>query len=157
MLWPGEWARHHGPMAMDPCEPRVGRVPPEGVHSPRVRRSLARGGVQHSSEAELRPRGRLALERGGVLSEAEFWYYGAGLLERGGVLPEGCRGRLLLGRRCHPGRSCSGCNWLLVSSFAFLLFCEEMGFSLVIRGPLWLSSTVAPEPLQWYPLGARRG
>jgi hypothetical protein len=88
---------------MDPCEPRARRVPPEGVHSPRVRRSLARGGVQHSSEAELHPRGRLALERGGVLSKGEFWYYGAGPLERGGVLPEGCRGRLLAGPPVSPG------------------------------------------------------
>jgi hypothetical protein len=34
---------------------------------PRVRRSLARGGIQPSSEAESRPRGRPALERGRVL------------------------------------------------------------------------------------------
>jgi hypothetical protein len=26
----------------------------------------------------------------------------------------------------------------------FLLFCEEMGFSWVIRGPLWLSPTTWP-------------
>jgi hypothetical protein len=31
----------------------------------------------------------------------------------------------------------------LVSSFAFLLFCKEMGFFPVIRGPLWLSPTKA--------------
>jgi hypothetical protein len=37
-----------------------------GARSPRARRRPAQGGVQPSSEAESRPRGRPALERGGV-------------------------------------------------------------------------------------------
>jgi hypothetical protein len=44
MLWSGEWARRHGPVAADPREPRA-------------RRSPARGRAQPSSEAEFRPRG----------------------------------------------------------------------------------------------------
>jgi hypothetical protein len=69
MLWSGEQARRHGPVVADPREPsseaesrmRVraalerGRVPHEGAHSPRARRSFARGGIQPSSEAEFRP------------------------------------------------------------------------------------------------------
>jgi hypothetical protein len=39
----------------------------EGASSPRVRRNPARGGAQPSSEAEPQPRGRPALERGGIL------------------------------------------------------------------------------------------
>jgi hypothetical protein len=38
------------------------------------------------------------------------------------------------------------CNLQFVSSFAFLLFCEERGFFPVIRGPLWLSSRVPRNP-----------
>jgi hypothetical protein len=56
MLWSGEQAQHHGPEVGDPREPRA-------------RRSPARGGVQPSSEAESRTRGRPALERGGVSPE----------------------------------------------------------------------------------------
>jgi hypothetical protein len=47
----------------------------------------------------------------------------------------------LQGRWCHPGNSFMRGSLPLVSSFAFSLFCEEMGFSLVNRGPLWLSPT----------------
>jgi hypothetical protein len=75
-----------------------------------VKRSFARGGVQPSSEAELRPMGRPALERGEVspegasspqarrsftrggvqpLGEAEFRWYGDGPLEGGGDSAEG--------------------------------------------------------------------
>jgi hypothetical protein len=43
-----------------------GEASPEGASSPRVRRNLTRGGVQHSTEAKPHPRGRPALERGGV-------------------------------------------------------------------------------------------
>jgi hypothetical protein len=39
---------------------------------PRARWSLARGGVRPSSEAESRPRGRLALERGRIPPEGAF-------------------------------------------------------------------------------------
>jgi hypothetical protein len=38
----------------------------EGVSSPRARGNLTRGGVQPSSEVELHPRGRPALERDGI-------------------------------------------------------------------------------------------
>jgi hypothetical protein len=39
-----------------------------------------------------------------------------------------------------------------------LLFCERKWVSpRLYRGPPWLSPTVAPEPLRWYPLGTRRG
>jgi hypothetical protein len=54
-----------------------------GVRVARARRRLARGGVRPSSEVEIRPRGRQALERGGdpvVRCLA---------LELGGVSPEG--------------------------------------------------------------------
>jgi hypothetical protein len=70
MLWSEEWARRHGPTAVDPHESieRGGDLP-EGAHSPRARRSLARGGVPPSSEAELHLRGRPALERGRILPE----------------------------------------------------------------------------------------
>jgi hypothetical protein len=40
--------------------------------------------------------------------------------------------------------------------FVFYYFLKR-GFPPVIRGPLWLSPTVAPEPLRWYPLGTCRG
>jgi hypothetical protein len=33
----------------------------------------------------------------------------------------------------------------------------KIGVSPVVRGPLWLSPTVAPEPLQRYPLGTHKG
>jgi hypothetical protein len=56
MLRSGEWALRHGPVEVDPCEPRA-------------RRSPARGCTQPSSEAESHPRGRPALERGGVSPE----------------------------------------------------------------------------------------
>jgi hypothetical protein len=136
MLQLGEWARRHGPVAVDPRSNNRGRVPPQGAHSPRARQSLARGGVQPSSGAEFRPRGRPALERGGVSPEGasgprarrSFGVTASGPLSEAEFCPRGAGVGCLLGRRCHPGRSCSGCNWLLVSSFAFLLFCEEMGF-----------------------------
>jgi hypothetical protein len=63
MLWSGERAR--GPRARAVLE--RGGDSPEGTSSPRARRRFARGGVRPSSEAEIRPRGRPALERGGDL------------------------------------------------------------------------------------------
>jgi hypothetical protein len=69
----------------------------------------------------------------GPSSEAEFLLRGAGagrLKDRWGYL----------------GRSRMRCNLPLEGSSAFSLFCKEMSFILVIRGPLWLSPIVAPEP-----------
>jgi hypothetical protein len=74
---------------------------PEGTHSPRARRSLARGGVHPSSEVEFRPRGRPALERGRVSPEGassprarqSFTRGGRPALEQGGVF---------VVRRCAP-------------------------------------------------------
>jgi hypothetical protein len=65
MLWSGEWAKGwqtHGSLER-------GGVPPEGASSPRAKRSPAQGGIQPSSEAEFRPRGRPTLERGRVSPE----------------------------------------------------------------------------------------
>jgi hypothetical protein len=138
MLRSGEWAQRHGPVAATHVSLERGGVPPEGAHSRRARQSFARGGVQPSNEAEFRCYGA------GPSSEVEF---------RPRDVGAGC----LLGRWCYLGRGCMRSNLPLVSSFVFLLFCEEMGFSLVIRGPLWLSPTVALELLQWYPLGTHRG
>jgi hypothetical protein len=80
------------------------------LRRPRARRRFTRGGIQPSSEAEIRPRGRPALERGGdspegassprarrrfarggvqPSSEAEIRPRGRPALERGGSLPEG--------------------------------------------------------------------
>jgi hypothetical protein len=102
--------------------------------------------MQPSSEAESRKRGCLAFERSGVLvvrhqgpsSESEF-------------PGTSC----LLGRWCYPGRGHVERNLPLVGSFMFLLFREKLDFPPLIRGPLWLSPTVAPEPLRRYPLGTR--
>jgi hypothetical protein len=75
-----------------------GGDPPEGASSPRAWRSLARGGVQPSSEVEFRR-------------------YSAVPLERSGVSPEGCWGRPPGGPLRLPGpllpspsRDCVGCN-----------------------------------------------
>jgi hypothetical protein len=74
MLQSGEWV-----WEWRTCESlERGGVSPEGASSPRARRSLARGCVQASSEAEFR-------------------WYGAVPLEQSGVSPEGCRGRPLDG------------------------------------------------------------
>jgi hypothetical protein len=84
-----------------------------------------RGGpASASSETESHPRGRPALERGGVppegavqpsseaeshprgvqhSSEAKFRRYGVVPLERSGVSPEGCRGRPFGGPLRFPG------------------------------------------------------
>jgi hypothetical protein len=57
-----------------------------GLRRPRARRRLVRGGVRPSSEAEARPRGRQALERGGESVARRL------VLERDGDSPEGYRG-----------------------------------------------------------------
>jgi hypothetical protein len=95
-----------------------GGDPPKGAHSPRVRRSPARGGAWPSSEVEFRPRGRPALERGGVSTVRRC------PLERSGLSPEGCRGPRLLS----PGRDCVGCNLQFVSLFVFRYLRKKMGF-----------------------------
>jgi hypothetical protein len=117
------------------------------------------------SEVEFHPRGRPALERGGVSpggasSPRARWSFGvtvSGPSCEAEFLLRGAKAGCLLGRWGYPSHGCMRCDLPLVSLFVILLFCEEMGFFLVIRGPLWLSPTVAPEPLQWYPLGTRRG
>jgi hypothetical protein len=65
MLRSGQWVREKRTRE----SLKRGGDPPEGAHSPRVRRSLTRVGVQPSSEAEFRLRGRPTLERGGVSPE----------------------------------------------------------------------------------------
>jgi hypothetical protein len=138
-------------------------VPVGGVGE--ASRTCGGGPTRASSEAESRPRVRIALERNGVSPEGasspqarrSFSVTAPSPSSEAEFHPRGTGAGCLLGRWCYPGRGCVRGNLPLVSSFAFLLFCEEMGFSPVIRGPLWLSPTVAPEPLQWYPLGTRRG
>jgi hypothetical protein len=93
-----------------------GGVSPEGASSRRARQSFAEGA------SSPRARRSFGVTAPGPSSEAEFCPRGAGA---------GC----LLGRWCHSGRSCMRGSLTLVSSFAFLLFCEEMGFFLVIRDP----------------------
>jgi hypothetical protein len=95
---------------------------------------------------------RIALERDGVSPEGASSPRARWSFTRGGA----GAGRLL-GRWGYLGRGRMRCNLSLVSLFVFLLFCEEIGVSPVIRGPLRLSPIVAPEPLRWYPLGTRRG
>jgi hypothetical protein len=60
MLWSGEWAR----VSRARRVLEQGRDSSEGAPSPRARRRFARGGAETSSEAEIHPRGRGALERG---------------------------------------------------------------------------------------------
>jgi hypothetical protein len=129
--------------------------------------SWARGGgpTLASSEAEFRPRGRPALERGGVSPEGApspraKWSFGVaapGPSSEAEFRPRGAGAGCLLGRWCYSGRGCTRCGLSLVGSFAFSLFCEKLGFPPLIRGPLWSSPTIAPEPLRRYPLGTRRG
>jgi hypothetical protein len=64
---------------------------PEGASSPGARQRFTRGDVKPSSEAEIRSRGRLPLERGGDFVVRRL------ALERDGSSPEGCRGWLLDG------------------------------------------------------------
>jgi hypothetical protein len=69
--------------------------------------------------------------------------------ERDGSSPEGCRGWLLDGplrlsgpwALSAPGRDYAGCDSRFVGLFAFYYFAKKR-FSLVIRGPLWLSPTI---------------
>jgi hypothetical protein len=88
------------------------------------------------------------------------------VLERGRDSPKGYRGYLFGGPLwlSRPStlplwaatihEACLGvCGFV---RFAFYNF-SKRAFSPVMREPLWLSSTVAPEPLQWYLLGTRKG
>jgi hypothetical protein len=119
---------------------------PEGASGPRARRGITRGGVRPSSEAEFTRRGIRPL------SEVEN-------------RPRGTATSGLVGR-CGFFRQWAiplwaATTWSMFLGFTTCLFVfyyfSKRGFSLVIRGPLWLSLTVAPEPLRWYQLGTRRG
>jgi hypothetical protein len=140
---------------------------------PRARRRVARGGVRPSSEVENRlrgvlgPRARRRIARGGVRpsSEAEFTSCGTLSSSEAETHPRGTAASRLVGRYgffgpwAFPLWVATTQNVFLgfvACSFCVLLFFER-GVSPVIRGPLWLSTTVAPEPLRWYLLGTRRG
>jgi hypothetical protein len=77
-----------------------------GVRVPRARQRLAQGGVKPSSEAEIRLRGRQALERSGDLplggvcpsSEAEIAWCGAWPSSETEVRPRGAEAGFLMGR-----------------------------------------------------------
>jgi hypothetical protein len=132
--------------------PRLRRSFARGASSPRSRRSFARGDVQPSSESEFHPRGRPALERSGV-----------SMLRCRATRPRRSFARGVLG----PAACWAiGVTWAMVVRgvvcrwwvrLRFYYYAKKWVFSWVIRGPLWLSLTVAHEPLQWYPLGTRRG
>jgi hypothetical protein len=131
-----------------------------GLRRPRARRRLARGGVRPSSEVETRPRGRQALERSGDSAARRS------ILERDGDSLEGYRDRpfggplrlLGLWALLCSGPQSRGARFVIRGfvTLYFIIFRKGV-FYLVIRGPLWLSPTVAPVPLQWYLLGTRRG
>jgi hypothetical protein len=98
-----------------------GEVSPEGGSSPRARRSLARGGVQPSSEAE-------------------FYQCGAVLLERNGVSPEG-GWACLFWWATEAARTVGPCHWAaivldafycVVSSFVFCCLRKKNGFPPII-------------------------
>jgi hypothetical protein len=94
----------------------------------RGRPTLERGRVSPEGAYSPRARRSFGVTAPSPSSEAEFRPRGAGagrLMDHWGYL----------------GRSRMRCNLLLTGLFVFLLFCEEMGFPLVIRGPLWLSPT----------------
>jgi hypothetical protein len=103
---------------------------PEGASGPRARRRLARGGVRPSSEAETPRRGALSL------NETEIRPRGTAadrLVGRCGFLG---RGPFFVPGRGRAERVCDS----QVCLFMFYYFSKGV-FSLVIRGPLWLSST----------------
>jgi hypothetical protein len=131
----------------------------EGVSGPQARRSLTRGGDQPSSEAEPHPRGRPALERGGVSlvrccaprAKQSFARGGLGLTVLVGRWGRQVRGPLPLGRD-RLGRVL----WLW-GCLCFVICERKWSSPQFFRGPLWPSPIVAPEHLQWYPLGSHRG
>jgi hypothetical protein len=126
--------------------PRARRKSPEGASGPRARRRIAWGGVRPSSEVELTQRGARPS------SEAE-------------TRPRGTAAGRLVGR-CGFFGPWAFPFWAATTRSVFLGFAtclfvfyyfSKRGVSPVIRGPLWLSPTVVPEPLRRYPLGTRRG
>jgi hypothetical protein len=58
---------------------------------------------------------------------------------------------------CHQAVIAWGVIYNLWVHLCFCYLRKKMSFPRVIRGPLWLSPIVAPEPLRWYPSGTRRG
>jgi hypothetical protein len=135
MIWSGEWVQRHEPGAASSAaenHPRGrqalerGGGSPEGASGPRARRSLR--GVAHG------PRARRKLDRG-VPRSFGWWAVVAFL---------GC-GPFHFGLR--PLGMCFRGSWHV--RFVFYYFSKRW-VSPVIRGPLWLSPTVAPEPLRWY-------
>jgi hypothetical protein len=123
---------------------------------PWVESGLERGGASReelgpSSEAGTHSRWCQALERGGGFVVRRL------PLEQDGGSPEGCRGRLV----CWAVEAFWAMGLSLPWAAAMrgvihscgidrLLFLKRGHFP-VIRGPIWLSPTVAPEPLQRYP------
>jgi hypothetical protein len=84
-------------------------------------------------------------------SETEFRPRGLGLTVLVGCWGRQVRGPLLL------GRDRFGHVLRLWGRLCFFICERKWVFPRLFRGPLWLSLTVAPEPLRWYPLGSRRG
>jgi hypothetical protein len=108
-----------------------------GLWRPRTRRRIARGGTRPSSEVVSCPRGRQPLEQGGEP-------------------PEGYRGRSVGGPLWFlwaVGLPALGCDhrqrvFRISSAFICVYHFSKKGFSLVIRGPLWLSPTLPRSVLQ---------
>jgi hypothetical protein len=97
-----------------------------------------------SSEAEIRPRGCPALERGGVSVVRRRAPRARRRFARGVPRPTvwwAAEVAWAVGSSCHQAVIARGVNLQFVSSFVFLLFCVEMGFPPVIMGLLWLSPT----------------
>jgi hypothetical protein len=118
-----------------------GGASPEGASDPRARRSLTRGGVWPSSEAEFRQ-------------------YGAVSLERSGISPKGCWGRPFwwaaeVARAvgsCHQAVIAWGaiCNMWVYSCF---VICERKWvFSRLFRGPRGCPYRSATRG-SWWPRG----
>jgi hypothetical protein len=81
--------------------PRAERTPPEGVLSPRARRTSFEGRGRAFERGRPNPRGRRGLERGGPRPRERL------SLERGGLHSRGVRYDVLAGRRGHQGRVCA--------------------------------------------------
>jgi hypothetical protein len=111
--------------------PRAMQKIARGGVSPRARRRIARGGRQPSSEAEYRTRGRQPS------SMAEYRLRGAAARVGWWVIVISLgRGPFHFG--LEPHEACFLGPWRV---HLRLLFFKTRGFSLVIRGPLWLSPT----------------
>jgi hypothetical protein len=116
----------------------------EGALGSRLRRGLARGGVQPPSKAELHPRGRPAPERGETSPEGAT----------GPRARRGCTGTASYpssGAEFRP-RVARPTIWWVVGPwvcfahvFRFVCVCflrMQAGFPWLFRGPLWLSPTL---------------